>query len=270
MLLRFLVRDRESPIAPHHRFRWRGDGVSRIEGLSDAVFGFAITLLVVSLEAPRNVHDLMALARGFIPFVASFLVLFNIWRLQFAFFRRYGLEDKPTEMLTGALLVMVLFFVYPLKFLFTAFGNALLAGDFGVLKGVMRIDDVPKVLALYAFGIFGLMFVFSLLYRHAYSKRESLQLNALEEFDTVAMMRRMQHASVVPLAILLWSGAQLLISEHMHARDNVFVAVYVLGYALIILSAIRLRVLVRSTARERKILAASLPAPEAIVRAGDL
>jgi hypothetical protein len=24
-------------------FRWRGDGVSRIEGLSDAVFGFALT-----------------------------------------------------------------------------------------------------------------------------------------------------------------------------------------------------------------------------------
>ena len=35
-------------------FRWRGKEISRIEGLSDAVFGFAITLLVVSLEVPKK------------------------------------------------------------------------------------------------------------------------------------------------------------------------------------------------------------------------
>lgn len=270
MLLRFLARDRESDILPHHRFRWRGDGVSRIEGLSDAVFGFAITLLVVSLEPPKNVHDLLALCRGFIPFVASFLVLFNIWRLQFAFFRRYGLEDKPTEWLTGALLVMVLFFVYPLKFLFTAFGNAMLSGDFDALKKVMSIDDVPRVVALYALGFFGVMLVFWLLYRHAYSKREELQLNALEVFDTVAMARRTRRGAMVPLAIVLWCGAQLLIPGHMHARDNLFIAVYGVGYAAIILSAIRLRLLVRSLARERAMLAATLPLPETIVRTEDL
>ena len=31
-----------------------GREVSRIEGFSDAVFGFALTLLVVSLEVPDN------------------------------------------------------------------------------------------------------------------------------------------------------------------------------------------------------------------------
>jgi hypothetical protein len=31
-------------------FRWRGHEITRIEGLSDAVFAFAVTLLVVSLE----------------------------------------------------------------------------------------------------------------------------------------------------------------------------------------------------------------------------
>lgn len=36
------------------KFRLRGHEVSRIEALSDAVFGFAITLLVVVLEVPQT------------------------------------------------------------------------------------------------------------------------------------------------------------------------------------------------------------------------
>jgi hypothetical protein len=34
-------------IGDNQKFRWRSHEISRIEGLSDAVFAFAVTLLVV-------------------------------------------------------------------------------------------------------------------------------------------------------------------------------------------------------------------------------
>ena len=48
-----------------------GREVSRIEGFSDAVFGFALTLLVVSLEVPDNFEALKEILRGFIPFAVD-------------------------------------------------------------------------------------------------------------------------------------------------------------------------------------------------------
>ena len=70
-------------------FRLRGKEISRVEGLSDAVFGFAITLLVVSLEVPKTSAEVLQAMRGFFAFAFTFAILFSVWRLQFTFFRRY-------------------------------------------------------------------------------------------------------------------------------------------------------------------------------------
>ena len=54
--------------AAGHTFEWRSHEISRIEGLCDAVFAFAVTLLVVSLEVPRTFAELTEALHGFIPF----------------------------------------------------------------------------------------------------------------------------------------------------------------------------------------------------------
>ena len=69
----------------------RGREITRIEGFSDAVFGFALTLLVVSLEVPSTYRQLVETMRGFIPFAFSFALIVWIWHEHNVFFRRYGL-----------------------------------------------------------------------------------------------------------------------------------------------------------------------------------
>jgi hypothetical protein len=74
-------------------FRWRGGELSRLEGLSDAVFAFAVTLLVVSLEVPATFDELLKVLRGFFAFAVCSSILFWVWYDHYRFFRRYGLAD---------------------------------------------------------------------------------------------------------------------------------------------------------------------------------
>jgi uncharacterized membrane protein len=142
--------------------------VNRIEGFSDAVFGFALTLLVVSLEVPRTYTDMMQSVRALPAFAASFAILLMIWQEHHNFFRRYGVHDGPTIWLNGLLLFVVLFYVYPLKFLMT-----MLIGPDGVMFGGRPegVSDaqVPGLMAMYAIGFMALFLILAALHWRALS-----------------------------------------------------------------------------------------------------
>jgi len=238
-----LLASRSGAGAPNQFIRWRGEGVSRIEGLSDTVFGFAITLLVVSLEVPKTSSDLLETMLGTIPFIGSFTLLFALWRAQFEFFRRYGLEDKQTVRLTGLLLMGVLFAVYPVKFLASfvllAMPRALLTGSAESLKQIMPIERLPLVFGLYGLGVVWIAMVFNRLYAHALHRGDTLELTELETFDTDEMRRRWGILAQVGVFIVLWCAAVLATGAHLRARDNVFAVVYYGGLVGLIAFAVR-------------------------------
>lgn len=164
-------------------FRWRGGEVSRIEGFSDAVFAFAVTLLVVALEVPDSFDDLIRTMRGFPAFGVCFALLVLIWHAHYTFFRRYGLEDLRTIVLNAILLFLVVFYVYPLKFMF----GSLIEAAFGFgpgLAGSMTQSQGRIVLLIYGAGFVAVFLTLALLYHHAWRCRDRLELDALERYDT--------------------------------------------------------------------------------------
>ena len=185
-------------------FRYRGEDVKRIETFSDGVFAFAVTLLIVSLEVPKSFEELLFSIRGFPAFASCFGLLMLLWYEQHVFFRRYALDDKITIALNGCLLFIVLFFVYPLKFLFSLLFSDLIYGA-GKSPLVIKQEDVPSLMIIYGMGYIAIYVLFLLMYRLALRHREELELTAMEVFDTKSKI----YAFLIQAAV--GTGAILLV-----------------------------------------------------------
>jgi uncharacterized membrane protein len=156
-------------------FHWRGGEITRLEGFSDAVFAFALTLLVVSLEVPKTFHELIEAMRGFVGFGACFSLLAIVWFNHYRYFRRYGLQNPWAVFLNCMLLFFVLFYVYPLKFLFSITLNG---------TGDVHGYEARSLMVIYGLGYSAVFLVFALLYIHAWRKRDLLELDELERLRT--------------------------------------------------------------------------------------
>ncbi|HEV7243020.1 MAG TPA: TMEM175 family protein [Thermoanaerobaculia bacterium] len=170
-------------------FRLRGREVTRVEAFSDVVFGFALTLIVVSLEVPATFDELMKTMKGFPAFAICFAILTWVWHVHHTFFRRYALTDEITIALNAALLFLVLFYTYPLKYMFSTVTGQF-RGGFG--GGALMV--------IYGVGFAGIFTLFLAMYAHAWRLRHELELNELEQYDTRTNM--IMYASYVFIGIL--------------------------------------------------------------------
>jgi hypothetical protein len=102
--------------------------------------------------------------REFFAFAICFALLFQVWWRHFNFFRRYGLEDAPTIALTGILLFVVLFYVYPLKFVFQLVVGQIM-GFHAETGGepIITASQTPRLMQIYSGGVVAVFTVFALI-----------------------------------------------------------------------------------------------------------
>jgi uncharacterized membrane protein len=185
-----------------------GGRTTRLESLTDAVFGFSIALLIVSVEVPSDFRALVDTMKGFAGFALSFTMLILVWVYHYRFFRHFKLEDNTTIVLNSVLLFVVLFYVYPLKYVFSVIA-AMMSGTFPI-----SFDEVAVLMAIYSAGFAAVFGVFALMYLHAYRNRTDLRLTtgeAVSAAEHVGNCVIMAGAGIVAVAVALalpspWAG----------------------------------------------------------------
>jgi uncharacterized paraquat-inducible protein A len=133
--------------------------------------------------------------------------------VQFIWFRRYALQDTITITLNAALLFVVLFYVYPLKFLFTYLASEFLGGHGmahlpdGRTEPMLKTGDGYLMMLIYNLGFISVFLLFVLLYWHAWRKRDQLELDAKER----ALTKQAWGANICFVAVGFLSTAMILI-----------------------------------------------------------
>src|SRR6267154_4182854 len=169
-----------------HGFRLRGIAMTRLETFIDAAFAFAISMLVIAAQQiPDNIQALLAAFKNVPTFVCCIAVLGIYWRGHWLWSRRYGLEDSVSILISWALIVTILIFIYPLKAIFGAMWNLISSGQVGQPFSLHTTEaQVRTIFAIYAIGLIALSAEILLLYLRAWQLREPLRLNARERLMT--------------------------------------------------------------------------------------
>lgn len=190
-------------------FRYRGEEQTRIETLSDAVFALAITILLISTSSSSNFRELIDFTNELIPFALCIAPIILLWHEHFIFFLRYGLRNRAIVALNSLLLCLVLFYVYPLKFLaevlYSIFGWMLTGSERLALKYHAMMDggNMSTMVIIYGGGFGAIYLVFAAMYGYASRHAVELELNEVEHFYTrMGVLKCLLLASVPVLSML--------------------------------------------------------------------
>lgn len=194
----------------------RGHSMTRIETFVDAAFAFTLTLLVISIdEIPRSPVQLVETARDIPAFLLSALLMGQLWLVHVGWSRIFGLNDRITVVLSLAIVMLVLIFVYPLKLMLQSgifyFSEGLIGADIFVDDGEWTETDVSNMFVFMAAGVLSLALIIIALYLNGLRFRERLRLNAYEVFVS---WKRITSAGVVGVtAIVCGLTANLALPE---------------------------------------------------------
>ena len=182
------------------RITYRGANVSRLDNLTDAVFGIAITLLIFNLTNPNSFADLLTFTKTLPAFLISISFIILIWNEHLDFSEVYSLNDSILTMLTTIFIALVIFYVYPLRFVTLFLTNLFFNADIEVN---IQPYQVPYLMIYYGFVAFALYFILYLFYCRVNKIKKELNLNRFEEFYTSSQKMRLLIMFTVPVISII-------------------------------------------------------------------
>lgn len=201
----------------------RGRESSRLEQLSDCIFALAITMLLVSTTAPQSYTQLITFVSDMLAFAVCIVAVMWIWHGHYQFFLRFGLRNMRIIVLNTVLMIVVLFYVYPLKFLASFLINFLaivfkgfLINDsyFNELKSMSDVigwHQMPALLLIYNVGFICIFAVYILMHREVLKNKADLNLDRTEEIRTRSIVAHYSGIASIGLVSTAIAGTGLLI-----------------------------------------------------------
>jgi hypothetical protein len=162
-------------------FLERGASVTRLEAFVDAAFAFAVTMLVISLDAiPDSIAHMLQALKGVPAFAASFAQIMMFWSAHATWSRRFGLDDRGSTWLSLVLVFLVLVYVYPLKILFGSFFAWISGGWLPQVAEIRTLADLQGMFIMYGLAFGTLSLLMALLNKHALRAAVSPPLSPYE------------------------------------------------------------------------------------------
>jgi hypothetical protein len=128
----------------------------------------------------------------------------QFWNSHYKYHRRYGLDDTFSRIMTMAILVLVLFFVYPLKFLFTNLTVMVFGLHMHEVQPPESYAQLQSVYVIYGAGFAGVWGLYAALYLHAWNRRRELALDEVEMLHTRStLVEKCVYVFVCLLSILI-------------------------------------------------------------------
>ena len=203
-----MIRDQVAKHLDHDpHFEWRGQNVTRLENLSDIVFALALGMLLLTDAPPATFGELIEFLINIVPVAAAFAILFMIWNAHFTFFRRYGLADTRIVFINSVLLLLVLFVAYPLRFIFDSlFGYVIFIiteDATRLMESDMGFGNSARGVAIFNAGYAMIIYLTSMMYRHALGKAEMLGLSDNEVQLTKRTMWKYRGETLIAILVVI-------------------------------------------------------------------
>ena len=156
------MRERTGKLKPG--LQHRNKPFHRLESLTDAVFGIAITLSIFNLSQIASLHSLYKFAFTLPAFIICIGFLYLFWKAHVEFSRVVGFGDGWLQFLNLIFIALIIFYVFPLRFLTLMLTQIIFGQDMQV---EMRADQMPELMTYYGLVAFSLYFVMFLMYSRA-------------------------------------------------------------------------------------------------------
>src|SRR5437899_3851459 len=184
-------------------------------------------LVIAAQQIPDNIEALLAAFKNVPTFVCSIAVLGIFWRGHWLWSRRYGLEDGVSILISWAMIVTILIFIYPLKAIFGAMWYLLSSGQVGQPFSLHTTESQARtIFAIYALGLVAISAEILLLNLRAWQLREPLRLNARERLVTRGELTGWGIPVSVGIVSLVF--ALTFTKEQIHCSDWVFISSIIL------------------------------------------